>query len=66
LPVPAELAALRVAPPPDLDRVAIARAALDTLDANQVIDLFLEHPDEVRVAQVYLTLLETSTHRTSS
>jgi hypothetical protein len=66
LPVPADLAALRVEPPPDLDRVAIARAALDALGGNQRIDLFLEHPHEVRVAHVYLTLLETSAHRTPS
>jgi hypothetical protein len=66
LPVPAELASLRVAPPPDLDRVAIARAALDALDGNQLIDLFLERPHEVRVAHVRLTLLEVSTHRTPS
>ena len=65
-PVPAELATLRVAPPPDLDRVAIARAALDALDGNQLIDLFLERPYEVRVAHVRLTLLEASTHRTPS
>jgi hypothetical protein len=66
LPVPAELAALRVEPPPDLDRVAIAPAALDALGGNQRIALFREHSHEVRVAHVYLTLLEASAHRTPS
>jgi hypothetical protein len=66
LPVPAELAALRVEPAPDLDRFAIARAALDALGGNQRIDLFLERPHEVRVAHVRLTQSEASTHRTPS
>ena len=54
LPVPAELAALRVEPLP-LDRVAIARAALDALDYAQRLDLFLERAGEIRLAYAVLT-----------
>ena len=55
LPVPAELAALRVEPPPDLDRVAIARAARGAIDCDQRVALFLECPGEVRIAHARLT-----------
>jgi hypothetical protein len=53
LPLPAPGAALPVEPP-DLDRVAIARAALGALDFDQRLALFLEHPGEVYVARMYL------------
>src|SRR5215472_10616575 len=53
LPLPAPGAALPVEPP-DLDRVAIARAALGALDFDQRLALFLEHPGEVYVARLHL------------
>src|SRR5215471_4465886 len=53
LPLPAPGAALPVEPP-DLDRVAIARAALGALDFDQRLALFLEHPAEVHLAHVHL------------
>jgi hypothetical protein len=62
LPVPAELAALQVEPAPDVDRLAIARAALGALDHDQRIELFLECPGEVRVAHARLTRSEASAH----
>ena len=52
LPLPAPGAALPVEPP-DLDRVAIARAALGALDFDQRLALFLEHPGEVYVARLH-------------
>lgn len=62
LPVPAELAALQVERAPDLDRLAIARAALGALDRDQRIELFLECPGEVRVAHARLTRSAASAH----
>ena len=53
MPLPAPGAALPVEPP-DLDRVAIARAALGALDFDQRLALFLEHPGEVYVARLHL------------
>jgi hypothetical protein len=54
LPVPAELAALRLEPAPDLDRVAMARAALAALDRDQRIALFMEFADELVIAHARL------------
>ena len=55
LPLPPALAALPAEPPPDLDRVAIVRAALDALDLDQRAKLFLQYPVEVIRAYVRLT-----------
>jgi hypothetical protein len=66
LPVLPELAALPAEPPPDLDRVAIARAALDGLDYTQRLDLFLERPGEVLLAHAVLTQRHQRTERPSS
>ena len=65
LPVPAEPAALRVEPLP-LDRVAIARAALDALNYAQRLDLFLERPGEVILAHAVLTQRHQPRERSSS
>jgi hypothetical protein len=53
LPLPAPGAGLPVEPP-DLDRVAIARAALGALDFDQRLALFIEHPGEVCLARMHL------------
>ena len=66
LPVLPELAALPAEPPPDLDRVAIARTALDALDYAQRLDLFLERPGEVLLAPAVLTQRHQPTERSSS
>ena len=55
LPVPA-------GPPPDPDRVAIARAALDALDLDQRAKLFLQYPVEVLRAYARLTRPAASAH----
>jgi len=65
LPVPAEPAALRVEPLP-LDRVAIARSALDALNYAQRLDLFLERPGEVILAHAVLTQRHQPRERSSS
>ena len=66
LPVLPELAALPAEPPPDLDRVAIARAALGALDYAQRLDLLLERPGEVILAHAVLTQRHQPTERPSS
>jgi hypothetical protein len=66
LPVPAELAALRVEPRPDLDRLAIARAALSALDSAQRLELLLEQPGEVHLAYALLIQRYQPTQRGSS
>jgi hypothetical protein len=66
LPVPAELAALRVEPRPDLDRLAIARAALSALDSAQRLELLLEQPGELHLAYALLIQRYQPTQRGSS